>query len=200
MKKKVFYIMSMLMAVSVSTHAQSLSVQNIEAQTGEETQLVVSLSEGTSMTALQFNLSLPKGVSLKNNSGTYGTTLGEATDGHTLSIEPLASGDLLFILYSMDLKSFGNGEILRLPITAGSEAGEFSGSLTTFRTATVDAMSHAGNGATFQITVKDSATGVDAIDNSQLKIDNWYSVDGVKLQGEPTRKGVYIVNGKKVVK
>ena len=188
------------MAVSVSTHAQSLSVQNIEAQTGEETQLVVSLSEGTSMTALQFNLSLPKGVSLKNNSGTYGTTLGEATDGHTLSIEPLASGDLLFILYSMDLKSFGNGEILRLPITAGSEAGEFSGSLTTFRTATVDAMSHAGNGATFQITVKDSATGVDAIDNSQLKIDNWYSVDGVKLQGEPTRKGVYIVNGKKVVK
>ena len=29
---------------------------------------------------------------------------------------------------------------------------------------------------------------------------NWYSADGVKLQGEPTKKGIYIRNGKKVVK
>ena len=43
-------------------------------------------------------------------------------------------------------------------------------------------------------------TGINSIDNSQLIIDNWYSVDGVKLQGEPMRKGVYIVNGRKVVK
>ena len=42
------------------------------------------------------------------------------------------------------------------------------------------------------------------IDNLQLTNDNlnndWYSIGGVKLNGEPTRKGVYIVNGKKVVK
>ena len=28
----------------------------------------------------------------------------------------------------------------------------------------------------------------------------WYTIDGVKLNGEPTKKGVYIVNGRKVVK
>lgn len=27
----------------------------------------------------------------------------------------------------------------------------------------------------------------------------WYTVDGVKLNGKPMRKGVYIFNGKKVV-
>ena len=27
----------------------------------------------------------------------------------------------------------------------------------------------------------------------------WYTVDGRKLYGEPTQKGVYIVNGRKVV-
>ena len=43
-------------------------------------------------------------------------------------------------------------------------------------------------------------TGIHSIDNGKLTIDNWYSVDGVKLQGEPMRKGVYIVNGRKVVK
>ena len=37
--------------------------------------------------------------------------------------------------------------------------------------------------------------------NRETKTDNrWYSVDGVKLNGEPTKKGVYIRNGKKVVK
>ena len=28
---------------------------------------------------------------------------------------------------------------------------------------------------------------------------NWYSIDGQKLSGKPTKRGVYIQNGKKVV-
>ena len=32
---------------------------------------------------------------------------------------------------------------------------------------------------------------------SELNAD-WYTLDGRKLEGEPTEKGVYIVNGKKV--
>ena len=41
--------------------------------------------------------------------------------------------------------------------------------------------------------------GISTIDNGQLTNDNWYSVDGVKLQGKPTQKGLYILNGKKVM-
>ena len=41
-----------------------------------------------------------------------------------------------------------------------------------------------------------------SINNSQLTIDNlngdYYTIDGVKLSGEPTQKGVYIIKGKKV--
>jgi hypothetical protein len=49
--------------------------------------------------------------------------------------------------------------------------------------------------------VLDNATGLKAIDNGQLTIDNgdWYDLNGRKLQNMPTRKGVYILNGKKVV-
>jgi len=30
------------------------------------------------------------------------------------------------------------------------------------------------------------------------KADAWYTIDGVKLDGKPTKKGLYIKNGKKV--
>ena len=43
------------------------------------------------------------------------------------------------------------------------------------------------------------ATGVNAIDNGQLTIDNWYDLNGRKLNGIPTKKGIYIFNGRKVV-
>ena len=46
-------------------------------------------------------------------------------------------------------------------------------------------------------------TEIISIDNGQLTIDYypdaWYSLDGRKLQGEPTQKGVYINGGRKVV-
>ena len=40
------------------------------------------------------------------------------------------------------------------------------------------------------------------IDNSQLtiKAGAWYTLDGRRLSGKPTQKGIYIVNGKKVVR
>jgi hypothetical protein len=31
-------------------------------------------------------------------------------------------------------------------------------------------------------------------------MDNWYDLNGRKLNAKPTRKGVYIKNGQKVVK
>ena len=33
----------------------------------------------------------------------------------------------------------------------------------------------------------------------EVKDDSWYTVDGVKLDGKPTRKGLYIFNGRKIV-
>jgi hypothetical protein len=49
------------------------------------------------------------------------------------------------------------------------------------------------------IVFGDGTTGIEAIDNGQLTIDNWYDLNGRRLQGKPTKKGVYIQNGKKVV-
>jgi hypothetical protein len=32
----------------------------------------------------------------------------------------------------------------------------------------------------------------------EISLDEWYSLDGRRLSGKPTTKGVYINNGKKV--
>ena len=46
-------------------------------------------------------------------------------------------------------------------------------------------------------------TGIDSMHNSEClmlnRADAWYTVNGVKLDGRPTAKGMYIRNGKKVV-
>ena len=42
-------------------------------------------------------------------------------------------------------------------------------------------------------------TGIDAIENVTIDNEGWYDLNGRKLQGKPTKKGIYIHNGKKVV-
>lgn len=46
----------------------------------------------------------------------------------------------------------------------------------------------------------DTPTNITAVGGEELTFDSWYSIDGKKLQGEPVTKGIYIKNGKKVVK
>ncbi len=44
------------------------------------------------------------------------------------------------------------------------------------------------------------ATDIQGVDTKQVAADydNWYTLQGVKLDGKPTEKGIYIYNGKKV--
>ena len=59
------------------------------------------------------------------------------------------------------------------------------------------------NGAkNFVLNFGDETTTIGASqnDNGQWINDNFYSIDGRKLQGEPKQKDVYIVNGKKIIK
>lgn len=43
-------------------------------------------------------------------------------------------------------------------------------------------------------------TGIEEIiENGKLTMDNWYTLDGRRLNGRPTKSGIYIINGKKVV-
>lgn len=54
----------------------------------------------------------------------------------------------------------------------------------------------------FAKKVEGIPTGIKAIENDKtaesLETGNWYTLDGRRLNGKPTKKGIYIVNGHKV--
>ena len=59
-----------------------------------------------------------------------------------------------------------------------------------------------GSGARIFIEEPDgSTTAIETInaDGMAVPAEGWYTINGVKLQGVPTEKGIYINNGKKIV-
>ena len=50
------------------------------------------------------------------------------------------------------------------------------------------------------IPINETPTGIFEMEDGRGKMDEvWYTLDGRKLQGKPTAKGLYIINGRKVV-
>ena len=153
-KQRILQTIVALLAIAGDATAQTLSVASIEATAGGQAELEVSASGMAGVTALQFNLALPQGITLNESA----IMKGEAVSGHTLSVQTMDSGDRLIVLYHTNLELVGNGTLLRLPITVGQQAGNFSGSLYTVRTANTEAESHECLPASFNITVKLSTT------------------------------------------
>ena len=142
-----------LTAIAVVASAQTLSVQGIEAKTGEQKMLTVSLSGAASATALQFNLSLPANMTI--NEG--GCALGNAATNHTLSVNKMNNGDYLFVMYSMDFTALVDGTLLTIPVTIGNDAATGNGNLNTVRSAKSDAVSHQHENVSFTINVAQEA-------------------------------------------
>ena len=188
MKRRILQNIVALLAIAGGATAQTLSVASVEAKKGEQAELVVSASGMSGVTALQFNLSLPQGITLNESA----ITKGEAVSGHTLSVQTMDNGDRLIVLYHMDLGLVSNGTLLRLPITLGQQAGSFSGCLYTVRTATTDAVSQNCANVTFNITVKateEQPVTITAANKTMTYGDNvptlTYTSTGATLNGTP---------------
>ena len=173
MKKLLTFAFALM---SFGATAQNLS---FEAMANEAT---MNISGATNMTALQFCLQLPAGVTID----TSDATMGEATASHTLCIETLDNGDCLFILYSMNLNTFKDGELLRIPVTVN---GEGTARLYNVRFADTEAVSYAG---------KETATGIKTLSNSPLKGEDIYDLSGRRVS--KMQKGIYIKDGRKVLR
>jgi len=161
-----------LAALSCSLAAQELSRDDI----------VVNANGASGMTALQFNLELPDGATITSD-----VTMGDATDGHTLCMETLDNGDYLFILYSMDLNTFKDGELLRIPITFNDDCPV---RLYNIRLADTEAVSYAIE------EIETSISLTSALSKSEAAI---YDLSGRRVS-RMTGKGIYIIGGRKVVK
>ena len=157
MKQKILLLATAFAGLWGTAQAQTLSVNPITVDAEEQAELCVNIEGATSMTALQFNLALPEGFAFKQNEGNYGIELGAATAGHTLSVSELTSGELLVVLYNMNLNTFKDGTLLTLPLVAGAEAGTSNGALSKVRMATTAAESNALDNVNFSATINAAA-------------------------------------------
>ena len=51
----------------------------------------------------------------------------------------------------------------------------------------------------YNIKIVPGATGIGTIDLNESSNKTWYTIDGKNLQAKPTKRGIYIVNGEKVI-
>lgn len=175
------------MAIVGSATAQTLSIADIEAKVGERAELVVSASGMSNVTALQFNLKLPYGVTLDESA----ILKGEAVNGHTLSVQKLENGDRLFVLYHTDMGLVGNGTLVRLPIILGQQPSRYNGCLYIVRVSTTEAMSQTCANAYFNVAVKSyRPVTITADDLTMTYGDDMpmltYKSEGDELKGTPS--------------
>lgn len=191
MGKRIYIIIFKLSIIIGSVNAQDFK---IEIHTGEIPQIVISIKEGTSITALQFTLKLPEDITPMLSCDNFGITLGSATNGHTLYVEMLDKGDFFFILYSIDLNTFKNGELLRIPITMKNETFDNTANLYAIHVTRTDAVSYSVPDTDDFATY----TKYPQIVNGELNDKLGYDLSGRQTNAFK-QKGIYIMNRRKII-
>ena len=181
MEQKIIHTIVALMTIVGSATAQTLSIEPIEAEVSEQAELVVSAGGMSNVTALQFNLALPDGVTLNET----GISTGTAASNHSYEVRSLDSGERLIVIFDLNLGSIQNGELLILPVTLGTAEGTFRGSLSTVRFSDTDAVSKEGDGTSFTITAKRPEPPVTITANNLTMV---YGDEDLQNRGSSSRR------------
>ena len=180
-----------------------LHLATIDINPGETKEVELLMTNANAVAAAQGNIKLPAGLSFvtKANGKVDAKNINARSEDFTLSCAIQDDGSMTFAHYSADGFNYmgNNGGIFSFKIKADENAQ--SGSYNVNLMGVVLSVEGVGydipdRTSTLNIT---GSSGIAPIDNGELRIDNYYTLDGQKLDGTPTKKGVYIVNGHKVV-
>jgi hypothetical protein len=181
-----------------------LHLATINIAPGETKEVEMLMTNANNVSAAQGNIKLPQGISFVLNSKgkVDAKNIDARSEDFTLSCAIQADGSLTFAHYSADGYTYdGNeGGIFKFKIkadenaTAGSYDIDLSGIVLSI------------DGVGYDIPNRSSSliiTGTDGIlsieSNVTLPNGDYYTLDGMKIANTPKKKGIYIVNGKKVV-
>ena len=181
----------------------SLYIDPFEINAGEEKEILVNLSNpGTEITAVEFDLFLPAGLEVVSDEYGYYVLPGSRTPNkrvpHSVSSDLLSSGAIHVICYHNGQLAFTgeDGDVLAITIKAAEdlEPGNY-----TIDLKNIELVNPADpkNG----ILISDNNTVVTDIENIEAEEEGTaeiYDLSGRRVNN--LVKGIYIVNGKKVVK
>ena len=158
-KSRIFLIWGLLLAV---THVMgyTITVNPIEIQAGQSTNLVINLSNTeTNLTAYQLSLYLPEGVTVqKNTDGKYSYTpnADRHNENFTISVKDAVDGSILITCYSLekDVLTGNSGELICLPIDVAPTAStSLQGSIKNIEFTDINANAYNTSDVKFNITV-----------------------------------------------
>lgn len=184
-------------------------IEPVSVQGQSEVTLSVKMRNAVEAEGFEFDLYLPDGMSFVTNTEGFAEvslsterTNSKKTNSFDSVIQE--DGSLRVLAASTNGSSIcGNdGEValVTIHIDPSLTAAEYPLLLKNIAIADVNAVSHSTDlkESTITILYNGIITGIDGVDEMDYNAD-WYTLDGKKLNSKPKAKGVYIMNGQKVV-
>ncbi|MBP5770874.1 MAG: Ig-like domain repeat protein [Bacteroidaceae bacterium] len=166
--------------------AQQLENNDCLTASFENGMFNLSLENAVPYSAFQFALTLPEGISVTS------TVLNAARNaGHVVSVGRLEDGRVMVVAYSAANQAFRENEGSLLDLFTSDVKG---GSIEVDDIMFVTPQGHVRRFAPITI---DTATGIQDVELVGA-VKGYYDISGRRLDNAPTRKGIYIHNGKKI--
>jgi len=179
-----------------------------QTKSGNAVTLDICMNNTAPIRGFQFDLYLPEGMTaVKTSDDRFVTSLNAARlpvgDGHTLTVAEQADGALRFLCGSPYNETFTgtSGMIATLLVNIeGLVWGEYPMTLKAIKLSESDiSRFYEVPEIVTKFTVGYNTTDIGDSQRETVPRRQWYTPDGRLLNGKPTAKGVYIVNGKTVV-
>ena len=200
-----------LAVLPLTAAAQSqtkLTVDDFTIKAGETKTLTVNLENpDMTVTLVQFDMELPEGLSVaKDEEGEYLMELARTTlKKHSLDYNP-ANGRVLLSSSSNKTLSGTSGAIIMIDLTAAST---FQTGTITLKNIEIVSPDNTAENPVFSkpddVVINIETSGITGVTMSNEYQGNIYTLQGVKVGENASsfdnlEKGIYIMNGKKVVK
>ena len=192
----------------ISQYANVLYINRTEATSGNSVMLSVNMKNSVQAEGFGFDLYLPSGITVAKDADGFpeaylSTKRTTARKTNTFESTIRSDGSLRVFAASTNgsVISGNDGEVCTVVVNISSdmEEGEYPIILREITISDVNAQSHDVDMVKSTLVVRKSAIGINTIDNDQWTKDTWFTINGIRLKDKPTKKGIYIHNGKKVI-
>ena len=199
----------MMMDNGTPTDENYIYIEPVSVQGQSEVTLSVKMRNAVEAEGFEFDLYLPDGMSFVTDADGFAEvslsterTNSRKTNSFDSVIQEDGSLRVLAASTNGSSISGNDGEValVTIHIDPNLAAAEYPLQLKNIAIADVNAVSHSTDlkESTITILYNGIITGIDGVDEMDDNAD-WYMLDGKKLNSKPKARGVYIMNGQKVV-
>ena len=188
----------------------NMSIEDFDIKAGETKELFINLSNpNTDLTLLQFDMRLPKELSIATEDGDYAIDIAGRTTWKKHSLMAKATNGITRFLLASNSNALidgDNGNVISIKLTASD--GFTCGDIMLENQLLVSPDAEDVMPADFIYSVG-GTTSIDAMGSKVMQLEGVYDLQGRRVKAEANsslftlhsslKKGVYIVNGKKVI-